>query len=221
MKQTDWLRELLANLPPALEEPPIADPDLHFDPDRDDLGDVIGRLSEFASNYYSDWAEALAWLDKTVGLDFSDLQARLGDVPIIPVPKHVSDSLNEPRRLFGYLDQIRLAYVVGADLAAIALCRVVTELLVRNHYASGVQGAKITTGRGRTGLTWLIEQVQEDEEFRFLRNFNLVDKVKEANEILHNPSAADIEHRNRARGVAMCWIRVLDEMISRVPVPGC
>ena len=158
MKPIGWLEELLASLPPALEEPPPDDdPDSHFDPDHDNLGDVIdwlwARLDEerkfYGEGQEGQWAEALKWLNDPVGLDFSDLQARWNQIPVIPVQKHLSDKygLDEPRGLFGYLDQIRLAYVVGADLAAIALCRTTTELLVRYHYASHVPNAVREGGR--------------------------------------------------------------------------
>jgi hypothetical protein len=226
MKPISWIEELLAGLPPALEQPPSGDTaDLaHFDPDRDDLDDTINLIWSLADNdrqYYGRCAEALEWLDNTVGLDFNDLQARWKQIPVIPVPKHVSDKydLDEPRGLFGFLDQIKRAYIVGADLAAIALCRATTELLIRNHYAADIPGAQITRGPGSTRLTWLIERVQDRPEFKFLCNFNLVKKVAEANEILHKPNATDIEHRDYAHGVVQGWIGVLEEMIHRAPDP--
>ena len=238
MKQTDWLRELLASLPPALEKPPEDDSDLHrlrhFDPDQDDLGDVFDDVWHYASRdkeFHGHWAEALDWLDETVGLDFSDLQARWKDVPDIAVPEHVSDKYgpDEPRGLFGYLDQIRLAYIVGADLAAIALCRVATELLIRYHYAGDVPDAQNTrktklTGEPGRGKLNLIAHAESRCEF--LKSYNLAAKINAASEILHNPNAGETDerlhsiegrHRNPFRGLVVEWMKVLEEMISRVP----
>ncbi len=230
-----WLEELLASVPPILEEPLEDDPDLrHFVFERDDLGEVLGGIEWWASEddpWQGQCAEALAWLNETAGLDFSDLQSRWKDVPKIIVAKHVSDKygLNEPRGLFGYLDQIRLAYVVGADLAAIALCRSTTELLIRHHYARHLPYSTVSKGRGRTSLTGtnppgLIEEAEKKHEF--LRNFNLGTKVDDANKILHRPMTGETDegvfsiearHRNPYRGFAIEWMRVLKEMIAQVP----
>jgi hypothetical protein len=98
-------------------------------------------------------------------------------------------------------------------LAAIALCRATTELLIRFHYASNVTNASDSR---KTKLNWLIKQAENCEKFRFLKNFNLTAKVNEANDILHT-SIDDIEHRNRARGLVTEWVRVLDAMISEAP----
>jgi hypothetical protein len=172
MTQSNWLEELLASIPPILEESLEDDPgSRHFVFERDDLGEILGRI-EWDDPWHGQCAEAVAWLNETAGLDFSDLQFRWKDIPKIIVAKLVSDKygLNEPRGLFGYLDQIRLAYVVGADLAAIARCRSTTELLIRYHYASHVPNSKVTKGRGRTSPTrtnppGLIEEAEKKYEF--------------------------------------------------------
>jgi hypothetical protein len=118
----------------------------HFDPDRDSIAMVIQHLDDYLSNNEPEhwwWAEGLEWLQETVGLDFNELETRWKEFPVIIIPQHVSDkySLDQPLGLFGYLTQIRLAFIIGADLAAIALCRATTELLIRFHYASNVPNA--------------------------------------------------------------------------------
>jgi hypothetical protein len=153
MTQSNWLEELLATVPPILEESLEDDPDSrHFVFERHDLGEILGGIEWLASEddpWQGQCAEALAWLNETAGLDFSDLQSRWKDVPEIIVATHVS----EQRRLLGYLDQIRLAYVVGADFAAIALCRSTTELLIRYHYASHIPNSTVSKGKGWRSLT--------------------------------------------------------------------
>jgi hypothetical protein len=241
----NWLDELLANLPPALEEPPEGDPKRwRFDPDQDSVADVIDALEIDCREQAEDWgeetetrefyewkADGLAWLRIALGLDFSDLQARLQQVPVIHVPEHLSDKydLNEQRRLFGCLDQIRSAYVVGADLAAIALCRSITEFLIRYHYASHVPNAEVSSGKGRTTLSGtnppgLIEQAEN--QYDFLKDFDLGEKMDKANKILHQPIAEEINEgvgstqqrlRYPFRALVVGWLNVLEKMISRVP----
>jgi hypothetical protein len=236
----NWLGELLNSLPdaPTIEGPPTwnrlssGGPFSHilelrqFDPDRDRAADVIWwfkdlceRQPELAGEYlgYSA-AGAFKWMHETVGLDLDEIERRWKEFPVIVVPQHVSDKygLEQPHGLYRYLTQVRLAYIIGADLAEIALCRSVTELLIRYHYASDIPGAENSRGKYATKLTWLIKQVQDRQDLDFLRNFNLVEKVDAANDILHQPNT-HIEHRNRARGLATEWVRVLEEMIDHAP----
>jgi hypothetical protein len=204
----------------------------YFDPDRDSIGSLIvdleyfcdDRAGDFAETdlerLYGQWAEGLTWLRETVGLDFDEIQTRWRDFPVIIVPHHVSDKYNpdpsQPYGLFGYLNQVRRAYMIGADLAAVALCRSTTELLIRYHYASDVSNA---SNSRKTKLSWLIKQVENREELSFLKNFNLTAKVDDANDILHT-SADDIDHRDRARGLVIVWVRDLQEMITKAPTRG-
>jgi len=140
------------------------------------------------------------------------------EFPDFIVPQHVSDhyGVEAPHGLFACLSQVRLAYLIGADLAAIALCRSVTELLIRYHYAGDIAHA---TNSRKTGLRWLIEQLQDRDDFKFLKNFSLVAKVDAANDILHQ-AATDIEHRDPAWGLLAHWFKVLEEMIDRAPAPA-
>jgi len=214
VKRTNWLEQLLASLPPALEEPPEGDPDdsWHFDPDRDNLADVIEALEIDCRNERC--ADGLAWLRIAVGLDFGDLQARWKQIPVVPVPKHLSDLSdnygdNEVRGLFAFLDQIRLAYVVGADLAAIALCRATTELLIRRHYEPHAAESE--------GLTSLIRRVRKAHpKLEFLGD--LFEKVREANNILHSSSynVHDLK-RDRYQVIVRDWVKLLEKMIDEAP----
>lgn len=204
------------------------DGDWHFDPDRDSVGEVIGwveGLCRSGSNMFGSldddqdgWAaEGLEWLQQTVGLDFDEIQTRWKDFPVIFVPRHVSDKSGPygPRELFDYLVQIRLAYIIGADLAAISLCRATTEILMQYHYPSD---QKITKD-----LPGLIRSVQRQPKFAFLRKLNLIEKVSQAHDILHGSrslggSTVDtLPHQNWAQGLARDWAKALDEMITNAP----
>jgi hypothetical protein len=180
-------------------DPDHEDDEEYFDPDRDSVADVIKGVEEYCQDGWNDlWAEALAWLRETVALDFEEIQSRWREFPVIIVPQHVSDRPDpaQPHRLFGYLNQIRLAYIIGADLAAIALCRATTELLIQDHYPSDQ--------KKKGDLSGLIRSVQS--KFAFLKQGNLIEKVRQANNILHasslGGSAVDtLPHQNPARGL--------------------
>ena len=230
----NWLQELVDSLPdmPPVEEASEKTGDIrHFDPSRDSAAGVISRAEEFYE--YSDWeyneeidysrGEAFDWMHETVGVDLYEIERRWKEFPVIIVPQHISDGygLEEPRGLYASLTQIRLAYMIGADLAAIALCRSVTERLIRFHYAFELPNATDSRRTKLTGKGSLIELVEQRETFAFLRNFNLAEKVREAHGILHlDKIGDDIEHRNRDRGLVTEWVKVLVEMIKRAPLTG-
>jgi uncharacterized protein with HEPN domain len=118
-----------------------------------------------------------------------------------------------PSGLFRYLDQIRLAYVVGADLAATALCRATTELLIRDHYAPNADKSE--------GLTSLIIRVQARPKFKFLKDRHLIEYVEEANHILHNQMLGDKDNNvqelpERYRVLVRDWLKLLEDMINEV-----
>lgn len=232
-----WLGSLIDSLP----DWPVEDEDRSgfrpFDPSRDSAADAIKWAEDLFSatqlseelDYSAD--EAFEWIHGTKGLNLHEIERRIKDFPDIIVPQHVSDhyGVEAPHGLFAYLYQVRLAYIIGADWAAIALCRSTTELLIRHHYASHRPNAHVSSGKGRTTLTGTNPPglIQEAENrYNFLRNFNLGEKVDDANKILHRPIAGEMgngvysietHHRDRARGLLINWVRVLEEMIDKAP----
>jgi hypothetical protein len=194
--------------------------DWEFDPDRDSAAELIEYVEGFLqveidsgfrdshTAMCSQAAGAMKWMRETVGLDLGEIESRWKEIPPIVVPKHVSDrhGIEDPYSLFGYLDQVRLAYMIGADLAAIAMCRAATEILIRFHYNQD----------DKTDLKTLVRSTQQKREFFFLQNYNLASKIEEANDILHF-NKGDIKHRRRSQALVREWIRVLREMIDRVP----
>ncbi len=127
---------------------------------------------------------------------------------MVSVPQHISDlhGLDEPESLFGYLNQIRIAYMIGADFAAIAMCRATTEILIRRHFNDNDQ---------KTKLSPLIKATESRAEYRDLKKFNLVMKVDSANEVLHGPFTTR-GAANRARTLVPEWVRELEQMMGIV-----
>jgi len=188
-----------------------------FDPDEHSAATEIGfaeeilRIeseNEFAEEQYaaacSRAAGAFKWLRETVDLDIAEVERRWREFPVIIVPKPISDKhgIEDPYSLFGYLTQVRLAYMIGADLAAIAMCRAATEILIRVHYNQDDD----------TKLGPLIRATLRKPQYSFLRTYNIDRKVEEANDILHF-NKDDIDHRDRLRSLIREWVKVLQEMI--------
>jgi hypothetical protein len=188
-----------------------------FDPDEHSAASEIGFAEEMVrfeaasggseEQYqaaFSRAAGAFKWLRETVGLDLAEVERRWKEFPVIIVPKSVSDKhgIEDPKSLFSYLSQVRLAYIVGADLAAIAMCRTATEILVRSHYNSGDK----TTLLGR-----LIRLTEKRRDGSILKKWNVGAKVAAANDILHVNQ--DIGHRDSSRALIRDWVQALQDMI--------
>ena len=78
---------------------------------------AVGGFYDLYASNCSRASGAFKWFRETVGLDLAEIERRWKDFPPIIVPEHVSDrhGIKDPRSLFGYLTQIRLAYMVEAD----------------------------------------------------------------------------------------------------------
>jgi hypothetical protein len=230
--KVEWILDLgdgnVMNLEaPLLNDKKRTDADKlsHFDPDQDSLSDIFDAMSEHfskgGSSYEEEWADALKWLQETVGLDLPELQSRWRDFPTIFVPPHLPDKRDHEQRygLFGHLEQIRRAYIVGADLAAVALCRALTEALLKLNYLNVPDREN-----GNRGLESLIKEAQKRDDFHFLQKFNLLEKKDEADAILHigkrqkTVVPALSLHPNVARTLVRNWLAVLGQMIVHAPI---
>jgi uncharacterized protein with HEPN domain len=219
-----WLEEVLESLPDAPNaEDATGGPARPFDPSRDSAAAMIDwaeqmYLDHFDHGRFDDpdgereraW-QAFNWIHQA--LDLEAVESRLREFPNIVVPQRVSEkyNLDDPRGLYRYLIQVRLAYIIGADLAAIALCRAATDLLIRRHYAPNA--------RENVGLHSLITEVQARPKFNFLKKNCLLGKVKEANSILHACVLGDNVHElpTRYRVLIRDWVELLQKMIDDAP----
>jgi len=207
--------------PGTSDDRPFYDEFEFFDPDwhsaADHFAGILEHLKFKADDgefpFFSRAVEALEWFKNTVGLDFASIEERFKEFPVLVIPKHVSDKHgpDEPRSLYAYLNDVRRAYVTGADLAAIAMCRACTEILMRRHYNRDDE----------TKLTRLVKDTQQKREFQHLRAHNLVLKIEDANSLLHS-NQQDITTKERERQLIRDWVTALQDMIARAPVanPG-
>jgi uncharacterized protein with HEPN domain len=206
-----WLDDLLGSLPLRTQEPPDKS---RFDPYRESIADLIKELESYCRD---DEGKGLKWLQDTAGLDFSALQERWKEVSDWTyVPDHVAEKYKRavPRGLFGYLDQIRLAYIIGADLPALALCRSTTELVIRRHYASDV--ADPHDGK-KNRLIPLMKKVQP----RLRALSHLFKYIDIANDVLHSRMLDENVHDlpGRYRVLVCDWVRLLRQLIDDIPEP--
>jgi hypothetical protein len=204
----------LSDLVPTSPSSEISDDeDWDFDPERHSAADHFQIVANYIAGkaidapVFSRANSAFAWLTNTMNLDVGAMERRWREFPVIPVPKKISDAhgIKDPQSLYGYLDNVRLAYIAGATLAAISMCRASTEILIRVHYNKNDYNTKLTP---------LIKQTQNKREFSFMKNFNILAKIEEANNILHF-NKEDIRNVDRQTALIREWVVVIKELIGR------
>jgi hypothetical protein len=190
--------------------------DWFFDPARHSAAELIGALANHCHDRGGDlplWqrcAGAFDWLRDTVGLDLAEIERRWQRIDPIPVPQHVSQGHgpDDPESLFGKLHQVRHAYIIGADLAAIAMCRAVTEILFRRHYNDDQHTKLSDLIKGTPAFRKLPPSDQ-----RVIEN-----GVAEADRILHS-GREDTRNKEPTEELIGRWIKALVEFIRGAP-PG-
>jgi hypothetical protein len=170
--------------------------------------DYIDSKSDDAP-FYSRAYGAYKWLKNVVGLDLCRMERSWREFPVIAVPTQVSNyhGIEDPQSLFRYLDNVRLSCMAGAFLSAISMCRAATEILIRHHYNSKDDVTK---------LARLIKATEQKSEFRFIKRFNLLEKIDMANDILHFKKR-DNYSETIAPVIISGWVKDLSEMIANAP----
>ncbi len=188
--------------------------DAEFDPDDHSAASDLEAIRQYLetkiddSPFYVRAAKSWDWFENTVGIQFTSIEKRWHEFPIIVVKQSVSDQhgINETRGLFSYLREIRTAYIAGAFLSSLAMCRAATEILFRFHYG---------TIDERTALGRLIEEISLKHDWIIKENFN--ERVKEANRLLHASKKFDISNSEEAKQIVWNWILPLQNLIQRAP----
>jgi hypothetical protein len=211
-----WIEKELAGLLSQPSAPVVhEDDEWDFDPDWHSASSHIKGVAEYIGDkvddapFFSRAKGAFDWLKHTMDIDLEGMETRWRELQVVVVPQQVSDAhgLSDPQSLFAYLDNIRVAYVAGAFLAAISMCRAATEIMIRDHY---------NRKDHRTNLTPLIKETQRRNEFAFMRSFNLVAKVEEANKLLHF-DRDEIRNIDRSRALIQDWIKAIQALIAYAP----
>lgn len=184
-----------------------------FDPDLHSAGHHVETVLENTAYkaedtaFFSRAAQGWKWFQETMELDLVEMEKRWHEFPVISVKQAVSDShgLKEQKSLYAYLDNVRKAYVAGCFLAALAMCRAATEIIIKKHYFPDENSS----------LGTLIKKL--GEEFPDLRKFNFYEKKQQADQLLHFGDKWQIQGDDHAKQLVQNWIGPIQSLIDSAP----
>lgn len=168
------------------------------------------------SGEYSDYAkltankcrialDAFDYLRNVIGIDLDDMFRRWREVPTVFMPSEVSNKHGDERgSLNELLDDAVRAYVCGASAAAIAMCRAVLEIVIKDHYIPDPQDRTYTDRGGKVrekGLGELI--VLAEKRFEFLRPLKLGALKCAGDRILHRYNRSEPTRRDDEQRIVM------------------
>ncbi|QIG54498.1 hypothetical protein G6N82_10350 [Altererythrobacter sp. BO-6] len=95
----------------------------------------------FIPNTYRIGVQALEYFEQVIGIDFDGAFDRWNNLPVVFVPRHVSDKhgLTSKAGLYALFNEAVRSYVAGAPAAAAAMCRAILELVLKKHYLADEQ----------------------------------------------------------------------------------
>ncbi len=183
-----------------------------FDPDEKTAASDLASVREYIegkvddSPFYERAVKSWKWFDETVGIDLTEIERRWHQFPMLVIKKAVSDKhgLSEKRSLFAYLKDVRTAYVAGAYLAAIAMCRAITEILINDHLKEGTETKYKTIKR-------------LDDTYPELAKYNISAKMEVANFLLHFNPEFNITNDRQAELIILNWIEPIQILINLAP----
>lgn len=132
-------------------DPPDLELDTEFDPIHHD-GGMAFEMAFYAADSYAEnvdtefedtihieskiGLDAYDYLTNTIGFNASEVFRRWRQIPVIFMPAHVSNKhgLTERGSIYELIDDAVRAYVFGAPAAAIAMCRAILEMILKQHY---------------------------------------------------------------------------------------
>ena len=151
------------------------------------------NLDDFINSGLGAWE----YINRDIGANLPAISARLKKLPWPEIPRHVWDSHGRKKlfSVFRLLEEAHKAYVFGLPLAALAMCRPITEKLLEQHYV------RMTS----SNLNDLIDQAEE--RYPWIKRENLHDKQHIANDILHANRRARPHHpRQRHLGAVAALV---------------
>lgn len=153
--------------------------------------------------------QALEYFENTIGIDISRAFERWNRIPAVFVPSHVSDrhGLTEKGSLYDLFDEAVRAYIAGAPAAAVAMCRALLEMVLRDHYLRGPDGQ----GGDLHGVINLAAA-----RYDFLNASKLHQLRMNANDLLHNYSAQSVRSLDDEKTV-LAFFRDLKFYIEKAP----
>jgi hypothetical protein len=177
------------------------------------IGDSYESDLDRASNI---GLEAYEYLTSSIGFSPSEVFRRWRSLPIFFIPGHVASKHPSAEKggLYELLDNAIRAYVFGATLASVAMCRAALELLLKQHYRLEFQ-YRDPQGRIRDeGLGQLI--FLAEKKYQFIQSGKLRPLVDWANGILHSSSRQNTALPAQERTL-IDFFKTIKFLIDRAP----
>lgn len=85
-----------------------------------------------------DGLKAIEFFENRIGFNVADIFFRWKSLPVILIPSELGSKKDEISKssLYGLLKEAILAYVAGATIASIAMCRSALEIVLKEYYLS-------------------------------------------------------------------------------------
>jgi hypothetical protein len=174
-------------------------------------------LTEELSDKLYNGEKALARQIKSLDLDFEKLIFRENQLRTVHVPTHSSKDATDPLSLVSFLQEAHRAFRLGLNLAAIGICRSVSEVLLRDHYEIAPDSKEFTKRFRLATADPMASQKGADGELTAL--------VRYGSEILHGRRTEAIKHlpminipeTATLEEVAFHWLKKLVKIVEGIP----
>ena len=134
--------------------------------------------------------DAFDYLTRVIGVDIDSIFRRWDEVPVILIPAAVSNKHGEEKgSLTELLDGAVRAYICGAPAAAIALCRAILEMVLKDHYITDPKDRTRVDKSGKVRDKGLGDLILTAEKRYGLRRLDL-DRLKLAGDAILHPDGS-------------------------------
>ncbi len=167
-------------------------------------------LADEVSNQCGIACDYLSFLRTDLRLDFAGIERRWRMVPLFLRPRHVVEhDLATGLSLSGNLNSAVVAFIFGADKAALALCRATLEMTLREFYVPDLSA--------RPGLKEIVSTACREHEL-IRENKDRIDHFKEmADKALHRPDIGKVTDMARWERDVARFMELLAILIQSVP----
>lgn len=210
---------------------PNPDEDCNFDPSLMDGAKAFelafraaeGRADDVGGQWEDDLArasniglEAYNYLTGTIGFSPEEVFRRWRSLPVFFIPGHVTAKHSEAEKggLYELLDNAIRAYVFGATLASVAMCRATLELVLKRNYGLDYRYKNDKGHLRDRGLGELI--ILAEKQYEYIQAGKIRPLVEWANGVLHSTSFDRRFDRKDERAL-IDFFKTIKFIINRAP----
>lgn len=211
--------------------PPNPEEDCNFDPSLMDGATAFelafraaeGRADDVGGQWEDDLArasniglEAYDYLTGTIGFSPEEVFRRWRSLPVFFIPGHVTAKHSEAEKggLYELLDNAIRAYIFGATLASVAMCRATLELVLKRHYGLEYRYKNEKGHLRDRGLGELI--ILAEKQYEYIQAGKIRPLVEWANGVLHSTSFDRRFDRKDERAL-IDFFKTIKFIINRAP----